>query len=117
MSRNPSSNHLTHSDADIVIQDPDLAGDYWDSPPSNRKRLKHGEEMAGEKRFEKSVFERILELNNKVGQPQKIEYLKPSKAALFGLQVRFQNQKKADNIYGKAKSKKKQEQSMYHVNS
>ena len=89
-----------------------------DQPESGKKRrLKHGETVAGDAHFEKSVIDRIMEFNNKVGPPQRTEYLKPTKAALFGLQVRFANQKLTDHIYGKAKSKKKRESSMYHINN
>lgn len=36
---------------------------------------------------------------------------------MFGLQVRFANQKLTDHIYGKAKNKKKKETSLYHINN
>ena len=88
-----------------------------DQSESGKKRLKHGEIVAGDPQFEKSVIDRIMDFNNKVGPPQRVEYLKPTKAALFGLQVRFANQKLTDHIYGKAKSKKKKESSMYHINN
>ena len=82
------------------------------------KPLKHGSEMVGDRKFEMSLFEKILAHTDKRAKKQKVEYLKPSKAALYGLQVRFDNQKKVDNTYGKSKSRgRKQEQSMYHINN
>lgn len=40
-----------------------------DQPEGGKKRLKHGETVAGDAHFEKSVIDRIMEFNNKVGPP------------------------------------------------
>ena len=77
-----------NDDAEVIIQDP--YDDDWGRADSREgKPLRHGGEMPGDKKFEKNIFDRILEMNNKAAKAEKIEYLKPTKAALFGLQVRF----------------------------
>ena len=63
--------------------------------PLSKKKNIGGESVPGEQNFERNfseqVLQKIIEHNFRKQTPEKITYLKPTKAALFGLNLRFQS--------------------------
>ena len=82
------------------------------------------EEIPGERNFDKNFSEQVInkisEHNFKKQEPHKITYLKPTKAALYGLHLRFQDmdrQAREDRKARKVGGRKKEQDSVYLINS
>ena len=82
------------------------------------------EAVAGEQKFENDftakVIDMIKEHNFKKMQVDKVEYLKPTKAALFALDLRFKNGGSGRNIFNANRSKKRTatvDNPLYNINS
>ena len=97
--------------------------DFQPKQISRKKNIGH-ESIPGENNYEQNFSEQVVnkisEYNFRKQEPVKITYLKPTKAALYGLHLRFQSfdrDEREEKSLRKAGRRTKEQDSIYMINS